>query len=174
MDVRRRAGQVGAARLPELLDLLQDLQEAGPAVAVVRREIGAAVERLQVRREEHVQRPAALAGRGLDEGHVDLVHVRPFLAVHLDADKMRVEERGDCRVLERLALHDVAPVAGRVADAQEDRLVLLARLGKGLLAPGKPVHRVVLVLEQVGRFLARQAVGVGRGGGGGFGSHNSW
>jgi hypothetical protein len=51
-------------------------------------------------------------------------------------------------------------MAGRVADAQKDRLVLRARPGKGLVAPGEPVHGIVRVLEQVGRFLARQAVGV--------------
>ena len=167
MDVGRRVGQLGAARLPELLDLPQDLQEARPPVAAVGREIGPAEERLQLRREEHVQRPAALAARRLDEGHVDLIHVRPLLAVHLDADEVLVEEGGDRRALEGLALHDVAPMAGRVADAQEDRPVLLARLGEGLLAPGIPIHRVVLVLEQVRRFLPRQPVRVGRRGGGG-------
>ncbi len=172
MDVGGGVGQLGAARLPELLHLLQHLQEARPPVAVVGREIGPAVERLQLRREEHVQRPAALAARGLDEGHVDLVHVRPLLAVHLDADEVRVEEGGDLRALEGLAFHDVAPMAGRVADAQEDGPVLPARLGEGFLAPGIPVHRVVLVLEQVGRFLPREPVRVGRRGGGGFGSHN--
>ena len=168
MDVGRRVGQLGAARLPELLDLLQDLQKARPPVAAVRREIGPAEERLEVRREKHVQRPAALPARGLDERHVDLVHVRPLLAVHLDADEVRVEERGDLGALEGLALHDVAPMAGRVADAQEDGPVLLARPGEGLLAPRIPVHRVVLVLEQVGRFLPRQPVRVGRRSGGGF------
>ena len=86
--------------------------------------------------------------------------------------KCSLRKRGDLLVLERFALHDVAPVAGRVADAQEDGLVLLARLGEGLLAPRKPVHRVVLVLEQVGRFLPRQAVRIGRRSGGGYGSHN--
>ena len=154
MDVGGRVGQLGAARLPGLLHLPQHLQEARPAVAVVGREIGSAKERLQLRRQKHVQRPAALAGRGLDEGHVNLIHVRPLLAVHLDADEVRVEERGHLRALEGFAFHDVAPMAGRVADAQEDGPVLPARLGKGLLAPGMPIHRVVLVLEQVGRFLA--------------------
>ena len=83
-------------------DLLQHLQETRPAVAVVRREIGAAEERLQVRREKDVQRPAALAGRGLHERHVDLVHVRPLLAVHFDADEMLVEKRGDLLVSRRI------------------------------------------------------------------------
>jgi hypothetical protein len=51
--------------------------------------------------------------------------------------------------IEGLALHDVAPVAGGVADAQQDRLVLVVRAPKRLLAPGIPVHGVVGVLQQV-------------------------
>ena len=160
LDLCRRVGDIGPARLPELLHLLQDLQEARPALAAIRREIGPAEERLAVRREEDIQRPAALAARRLDEGHVDLVHVRPLLPVHLDADEMLVEERRELLVLEGLALHDMAPVAGRIADAQEDGLVLALGFGEGLVAPGKPIHRVVLVLEEVGRFLPGQAVGM--------------
>ena len=46
---------------------LQQRLEPGPAVAVVGREVGAAVERLQVGREEDRQRPAAaLLGQHLD------------------------------------------------------------------------------------------------------------
>ncbi len=37
-----------------------------------------------------------------------------------------------------------------------------ARPGESLGAPGEPIDRIMLVLQQVGRFLARQAVGVGR------------
>ena len=44
-----------------------------------------------------------------------------------------------CGVLERLALHHVAPVAGGVADRDEDRLVLAARSRERLLAPRIPV-----------------------------------
>src|SRR6185295_18203434 len=50
--------------------------------------------------------------------------------------------------------------AGRITDAEEDRLVFLPRFGESLVAPGIPVHGIVLVLQQVGRFLAREAVGV--------------
>ena len=57
-------------------------------------------------------------------------------------------------VLERLALHHVAPVAGGVADAEEDGLVLGAGLLQGLRPPGVPVHRVVGVLQQVRARLA--------------------
>ena len=104
----------------------QHALEAGPAIAIVRREVGAAVERLQVRRQEHRHRPAALAGQQLHGGHVDLIEVGPFLAIDLDADEVLVEDAGDLVVLEALVLHDVAPVAGRVADAEEDRPIELA------------------------------------------------
>ena len=67
-------------------------RKLGTAVAVVRRKICAAEKRFQIRRQEHIERPAALAGRGLHERHVNFVHVGPFLAVHLDADEMFVEE----------------------------------------------------------------------------------
>ena len=129
-------------------------------MTIGRREIGAAEKRLEFRREKDIQRPAAGAGRGLDESHVNLVHVRPLLAVHLDADEMFVENPGNLFVLERFAFHDVAPVAGRVADAEEDRLVFRARPGERLITPGEPVHGIVRVLEQVRRFFAHQAVGV--------------
>ncbi len=174
MDIRRRLGQFGAARLPEPLYLLQELEEARPAMTVVRREIGAAVEGLQVRREKHVERPPALTARRLDEGHIDLIHVRAFLPIHFDADKVRVEEGSHLRIFEGFALHHVAPMAGRVADAEEDRLVFAARLGEGFFAPGKPVHRVMLVLEEVGRFLAGEAVRVAQFGNGGCIFHNGF
>src|SRR3569623_1378778 len=57
-----------------------------------------------------------------------------------------------------LVRHDVAPVASRVPDAEEDRDVTTPRLGERLLAPRPPVHRVVLVLQQVGAGRVRQAV----------------
>src|SRR5690606_11789498 len=63
------------------------------------------------------------------------------------------------RVLERLALHHVAPVAGGVADRQQDRPILRTRPGERLLAPGIPVDRVVLVLEEVRARLLGQAIG---------------
>ena len=45
------------------------------------------------------------------------------------------------RVLEALVRHDVAPVARRVADRDEDRLVEALGLGERLLAPRPPLDR---------------------------------
>ena len=52
-------------------------------------------------------------------------------------------------VLERLVGHHVAPVARRVPDREQDRLVLGPRRGERVLAPRVPVDRVVGVLAQV-------------------------
>ena len=49
-------------------------------------------------------------------------------------------------------------VAGRVADGQEDRLVLLFGAVEGFGPPGVPVDRVVRVLEEV--LLAARRLGM--------------
>src|SRR5690606_12942448 len=87
----------------------------------------------------------------------------PLLAIDLHVDEELVHEPRDLRVLEALVRHHVAPVAGRVSDRHEHRLVELLRARERLGAPRIPVDGVVLVLEQVRRGLAREAVGHERG-----------
>jgi hypothetical protein len=153
-----RLEDFAAPRAPGVGDRRQQLREAGQAVPVLGREVRPAVERRAVRREEDRHRPAAAAGHGLHGLHVDVIDVRPLLAVHLHVDEPRVHHLGDRRVLERLALHHVTPVAGRVPDREQERLVLRAGARERVLAPRVPVHRVVGVLEQVWARLAGQAV----------------
>ncbi len=139
-------------------DLAQHLGEAGPAVAGRRREVGAAPERPCVAVEEHGERPAALLAQRMQGAHVDGVDVGALLAVDLDVDEELVHDAGDGRILEALVRHDVAPVAGGVADREQDGFARLLGLGQRLGPPGPPVHGVVLVLEQVGAGLAGQAI----------------
>ncbi len=141
-----------------LRDGEQHLRERGQAVARLRREVGAAEERLSLGGQEDGHRPAAGAVERDDCAHVDVVDVGPLLAVDLDVDEVLVHDRGGRLALERLALHHVAPVAGGVADREQDRPVELARTGERLLAPGVPVDRVLRVLEQVRAGLAGEAV----------------
>ena len=110
--------------LPDARELAEQVEEPRPAPSRRRRKIGAAEKRLELRRQEDRHRPSAGSGRRLHERHVDAVDVRPLLAVDLDRHEAGVERVGDRRVLERLVLHHVAPVTGRVANRQEDRLVL--------------------------------------------------
>jgi hypothetical protein len=143
---------------PDLGHRLDHVAPARPTVRRSGREVGAAEERATVRGAEDVQRPSAGTREPHDRLHVDLVDVGPLLAVHLDADESLVHEPRRVRILERLPLHDVAPVARGVADRDQHRPALPPRALPGLFAPGVPVDRVVPVLEQVGAGLASQAV----------------
>ncbi len=117
MDFIGGRGQFAFSFPPERRDLLEQLQKARATVARVRRKIGAPEKRLQLRCQKDIHRPAARARRRLHERHVNFIHVRAFLAVHFDADKMVVEKFAGLFVLERFAFHDVAPMTGRVTDA---------------------------------------------------------
>ena len=148
-----------ALLVPGLRHGLQHVAPARHAHARLRREVGAGVDRHLLGREEGVERPAARPGHRLAGLHVDRVDVRPLLAVELDAHEQLVHQPRGLGVLERLALHHVAPMACRIADRQQDRPVLLARAPERLLAPRVPVDGVVLVLEQVGRGLVGEVIG---------------
>src|SRR5207247_10020112 len=91
-----------------------------------------------------------------------VVPVRAVLAIDLDGVEVRVQELGDLEVLVGLLLHDVAPVAGGVADAEQHRPPLAPRGREGLVAPRAPVDGVVRVLEEVRARLEDQAVRVAR------------
>ena len=139
-------------------NFVQDVGKRRPAVARLLREIGAAPHRLGIGREKHGQRPAALLAQQVQRVHVDLVDVRPLLAVDFDADEQLVHHARRRCILERLVRHHVAPVASRVTDRQQDRPVQALGLGQRLRPPLPPVHRIVFVLEQIRRRRLRQAV----------------
>ena len=67
-------------------------------------------------------------------------------------------ERGDLRVLEALVLHHMTPVAGGIADREEDRFILGTGLFERDIAPGIPIDGIGGVLEQVGAGFAGQAI----------------
>ncbi len=154
-DARQFVGvllDLGLAVLPDDGDLFEDRGE------LVGLEVRPAIERPAIGGEEDRHRPASRAVHGLDGGHVNLVDVGAFLAVDLDRHVTGVEQFGDRRVHEALALHDVAPVARAIADRQENRLVLRLRLRERLGTPRIPIHRVVRVEQQVRTRLLRQTV----------------
>ena len=150
--LEHRAGVV-----PDLLALvapdsrhgLEHPREPRPAVLVLGRKVGAQVERRALGIAERAERPAAALAGHVDRVHVDRVDVGALLAVDLHVHEQRVHQRGDLRVLERLVRHHVAPVARRIADRHEHRLVLGPGPLERLRPPRVPVDRVVHVLAQV-------------------------
>ena len=156
--LRRPLADLLALGLEGVDDRFHHHPEARHAAALVGREVGAAVEGDAVGVEEDGHRPAAVAADLLHRLHVDGVDVGALLAVDLDADEVLVHVGRRLWVLEGLALHHVAPVAGRVADREQDRHVLIARPPQRLRAPRIPVDRVVPVLEQVGAGLLGKAI----------------
>src|SRR5439155_1973141 len=128
-------------------------------VAVDRRKVRAAVERHAIGRQEHGHRPTSVPRHRLHGFHVNLVDVRPLFAVHLHADEVTVHDRRDVGVLERLALHHVAPVAGRVADREQERLVFGPRARERVVAPRIPVDGVVRVLQEIRARLVGEPIG---------------
>src|SRR5258708_33876437 len=91
-----------------------------PILTVTRREICTSVERTAIGREKNGHGPAALLCHGLYCLHIDVVYVGSFFAIYLDRGKMMVHNRCYICGFKGFALHDVAPVAGGVADAEQD------------------------------------------------------
>lgn len=56
----------------------------------------------------------------LNKGHVDLVHIGPLFSVQLDTDKVVTHEFANFFIFKRLPLHNVTPVACRVAHCQRE------------------------------------------------------
>ncbi len=136
----------------------QDAAETGPTVRVFRREVGASVVGLPVRREEPGQGPASLAGDRADRLLIPRVDVRALVPIHFDRDEMVVDDLGELGVLVRLAVDDVAPMAPRRPDVKEDRPVEFFRPTERILAPWIPGDGLVGRALQIGRGLRREPI----------------
>ena len=164
----RRNHRAGAAEQLGLViaivvgDMREQLAEARHAMTAHGWEIGARKKRpLIVMHQEYRQRPAAAAAaEHLLRELVQAIEVGTFLAIDLDIDEALVHQRRSGRILEGLVRHHVAPVAGGIADREQNGLVLATRQRQRRIAPGIPVHRVVRVLAQIRAGLARQTVAV--------------
>jgi len=154
-DGRSARVRLVAALPPGGVDRRDDLCEGRHAAGAHRRVVGAGEERQALRGEEDRHRPAAGAGECLSGFHEHRIEVGTLLTVDLDGDEVRVHQRRDVRVGERLVRHHVAPVAGGVADGKQDRTVGGPRLCERFGTPFAPVDRVVGVHPQVrGRGLS--------------------
>ena len=132
-------------------DTAQDLGKSRQVVAGRRREIRPPVKRFLVRRQKHRQGPpAAPSQKHLRGLLVDIVQVRALFSIDLHVNEVLVHEPSNFEIFEKFMCHDMAPVAGRVADRQQNRLVLCFRPRQGFLAPGIPLHWILRMLPEIG------------------------
>src|SRR5258708_9320033 len=139
-------------------DLSQHVHKARAAIARGLGEVSAAPDRLAIAVEKHGQRPPAVFAKMVQGRHVDLVDVGPLLAVDFDVDEQLVHDGSDPFVFEAFMRHDMAPVAGCVADREQDRLVALLGFAERVRTPRPPVDRIGLVLQQIRARLMGEAV----------------
>jgi hypothetical protein len=99
-----------------------------------------------------------LVAQPVQGAHVNGINIGPLLAVDLDVHEQLVHQAGGSRILEAFVGHDVAPVAGSIANGQEDWPAGAFCFGEGLGSPRPPMHRVVLVLEEIGARLSGETI----------------
>src|SRR6266702_7346536 len=127
---------------------------------VVGREISAPVEWASIGSKEDGHGPATLLCKGLHCLHVNVIYIGSFFTIYFNGDKMLIHHVSDVFVLEGFALHDMAPVAGRVANTEQDGFVLLLRLLQRFFAPWVPIYGVVGMLQEVWTCLVDEPVGM--------------
>jgi hypothetical protein len=99
-----------------------------------------------------------MAMDNLDGIHVNGVNIGSLLAVNFNADEIFVHNPGYFPVFERFMLHHMAPVAGRIANADEHHFIFGYGLLEGFRIPCMPVNRVVGVLQKIRTGFVDQLV----------------
>ncbi len=146
---------------PRVRDVFEQFDEPRPSLLGALREVRPDVERFPLRRQPRRQRPPAAAGHLLADAHVNRVDVRALFSIYLYRHEVLVQQFRHLLVLETLLGHHVTPVAGRVADREEDGDVpFLRRLQRGVV-PRLPVYRIVGVLAEIRTFLLVQSISLG-------------
>ena len=113
------------------------------------RKIRARPKRLLFRCQENRERPAAGAVHGNARRHINRIHIGTLFPVNFDWNKGAVEHCRNFLRFERFMRHDMAPVAGRITDAQKNGLVLPFGFFQRRSPPRTPVHRIFRMLKQI-------------------------
>ena len=143
---------------PKVSYPIKQIHQSKSSIAAILGKIGSGKEWLLLWGHEDRQRPAAGAGHGLTHGHIHRINVRALFPVHLDADELAVKETRNLLILKGFMSHNMAPVAGRVPDTEEYRLILPCRFLERFLTPGIPVHGIFPMLHKIRRFFLFQSV----------------
>src|SRR5258708_31108386 len=161
-NVARALLELRLLGVPRVREPPQQREKAGPPVRILLgRKVGAAVENFARGRQKRRERPATLAGEGLDGALIAGVHVGPLVAVDLHAHVFLTEDLSDLGVFVALPIHHVAPVAPDRADVEQDGLAFGLRAAERLVTPRQPLHRLMSGGLEVGRGFGGERVGHG-------------
>src|SRR5262245_51612384 len=101
-----------APRLKRFCNGFQDTTKPWPSVAIIRRKVGTAKDRLARWKQKHSHRPTAASCHDLNGGHIDLIKIRAFFAIDFDVYEVAIHDFRDRCVFERLVLHHMTPMTG--------------------------------------------------------------
>ena len=136
----------------------EDLHKARATILRIFGKICAAPKGRALSIQTYGQWPAALFAHHGQRAHINLIKVGTLLAVELDADKMRIHQRGDLVILKAFMRHDMAPMTRRIADGKQNRHIAAARPVKHGRLPRLPMHRIILVLQKIGAGRRAQPI----------------
>jgi hypothetical protein len=88
-----------------------------------------------------------------------MVHIRVLLTVDFYVYEVLIHIGSHFLALKAFPLHDMTPVAGRIADTDQHRFILLFSTGERLIAPGIPVYRIMRMLKQIRALFVDKSVG---------------
>lgn len=151
-----------ATGVPQLVDSFAKLGETKMSATRGFRKVRAREERFAVGQAKHRHWPTAVTIHGLNSVHVDRINIWSFFAIDLDVDEQSIHEFAGGFVLKRLMGHDMAPMAGRVADGNEDGHISPFRLGQRFRPPRPPIDGIVSVLSEIRAGFIRKAICHGR------------
>ena len=132
------------------------LEEVHPPV---QGQVGTGPNGATVGQDNEVEGPSAVAVHGQCGLHVDLVHVRSFLAVNFDVYKQIVHERSGFGVFKTFVGHYVAPVTRRVPNRKKYWLAGSSGESKRIFSPRIPIDRIVAMLAKVRADFVTEAIG---------------
>src|SRR5580704_10804970 len=98
--------------------------ETRSPITICRRKISASIKRLTVGSKKRSERPSPLSADRADRRLIPAVNVRTFVAIHFHRDEMLIHYRCNRRIVVRLAIHHMAPVAPDRPNIKQHRLVL--------------------------------------------------
>jgi hypothetical protein len=89
---------------------------------------------------------------------IDLIQVWSLLTIYLDIDEVLVHELGNFLIFKALMSHDVTPMTGGVPYTQKNGLIFISSFLKRFFSPGVPIHRMMLVLKEIGTGFMGKAI----------------